>query len=168
MRGDYICHDLVGKILRQERGQKCRILDFDMEAKEPLAIYFRHRNADSYSRHNYNRTFQQDTQDLRSTFIDKSKLIYFKEMFNFLPNNTSPIYSVAVVAIARNENLYINNWIDYHKKLGIDHFYIFDNSFDDEPRLDTAISQENKEITTIIPAYGIERYQTKAYKLAYD
>ena len=168
MRGDYICHDLVGKILRQERGQKCRILDFDMETKEPLAIYFRHRNADSYSRHNYNRTFRQDTQDLRSTFIDEGRMIQFKEMFNFLPDDTSPTYSVAMVAMARKENQYINNWIEYHRNLGVNHFYIYDNSFDDEESLDGAITRSNMEVTTIIPAQNIQRYMLKAYEQAYS
>lgn len=37
-------------------------------------------------------------------------------------------YSVAIVAIARNEGEYINEWIEYHHALSFEHFYIFDNS----------------------------------------
>ena len=43
--------------------------------------------------------------------------------------------SIAIVAIARKENAYINTWIQYHRELGIDHFYVYDNSHGDEERL---------------------------------
>jgi len=43
--------------------------------------------------------------------------------------------SIAIVAIARKENAYINAWIKYHMELGIDHFYVYDNSHGDEERL---------------------------------
>ena len=37
---------------------------------------------------------------------------------------------VAIIAIAKNENLYINEWLDYHFKLGFDNIIICEN--DDE------------------------------------
>jgi len=74
---------------------------------------------------------------------------------------------VAIVAIARRENAYINEWIQYHRNIGIGHFYIYDNSFGDEPRIDEALDNENMRCTTIIPAYDIEYYQRTAYTNAY-
>lgn len=35
---------------------------------------------------------------------------------------------VAIVAIAKNEGPFIEEWIAYHRLLGVDHFFIYDNS----------------------------------------
>jgi hypothetical protein len=59
--------------------------------------------------------------------------------------------SIAIVAIARKENKYINTWIQYHRELGIEHFYVYDNSHGDEERLQ--IFDENRDVTTVIPVY---------------
>lgn len=76
-------------------------------------------------------------------------------------------HSVAIAAIARNENLYINEWIQYHRELGIAHFYIYDNSFGDEPRLEPAIDPKHADVVTVIPAYEKMGYQKEAYTEAY-
>lgn len=34
---------------------------------------------------------------------------------------------IVICAIAKNEHLYINDWVKYHINLGFDHIYIFDN-----------------------------------------
>lgn len=34
---------------------------------------------------------------------------------------------ISIVAVAKNEELYINEWIEYHKKLGFDKIVIYDN-----------------------------------------
>lgn len=36
--------------------------------------------------------------------------------------------SVAIVAIAKNEDNFIEEWVAYHRLLGINHFYIYDNN----------------------------------------
>ena len=77
-----------------------------------------------------------------------------EQLMEELKRRIVPEAKVAIVAIARKENNYINHWIEYHKNLGIEHFYIFDNSFDDEPRLDVAISEENRDVVTVIPMYN--------------
>lgn len=44
-------------------------------------------------------------------------------------------YFVAIVAIFKNENDYLEEWLDFHIKQDIDHFYLYDNndiSYDDE------------------------------------
>ena len=76
-------------------------------------------------------------------------------------------HSVAIVAIARNESQYINEWIEYHAALGFDHFYIYDNSFGSEERLSKSISEGNKPLVSIIPAYNKLAFQKQAYGIAY-
>nr|WP_054757862.1 glycosyltransferase family 2 protein [Liquorilactobacillus satsumensis] len=40
-------------------------------------------------------------------------------------------YNLALCSIIKNEAPYISEWIDYHKKIGIQHLYIYDNDSDD-------------------------------------
>ena len=40
-------------------------------------------------------------------------------------------YELAIVAILKNEALYVKEWIDYHILAGIDHFYLYDNESTD-------------------------------------
>ncbi len=35
---------------------------------------------------------------------------------------------IAICAIAKNENLYIRDWVEYHKNLGIDQIFLYDNN----------------------------------------
>ena len=37
------------------------------------------------------------------------------------------LYNLAVVAIMKNEEPYVKEWLDYHLLAGVDHFYIYDN-----------------------------------------
>jgi len=77
--------------------------------------------------------------------------------------------SVAVCAIARNEDAYIVEWVEYYRKLGVSHIYIYDNN-----TCETAtMSSLNKlPYVTVIPVYGEEGlrdigYQVGAYTQAY-
>jgi hypothetical protein len=40
-------------------------------------------------------------------------------------------YTVSICAIVRNEGPYILEWIAFHKAIGVDHFYIYDNQSTD-------------------------------------
>lgn len=42
--------------------------------------------------------------------------------------------NVAICAIARNENLYLKEWADYHLKMGVEHIYLYDNGHGNEER----------------------------------
>lgn len=41
-------------------------------------------------------------------------------------------HEVAIVAIAKNEGLYIKEWIEYHKLVGITKIYLYDNESSDD------------------------------------
>jgi hypothetical protein len=41
-----------------------------------------------------------------------------------------PFY-LAMCAIAKNEGRYLQEWIEYHKLLGVEMFYIYDNESTD-------------------------------------
>lgn len=40
-------------------------------------------------------------------------------------------YNISVTCVLRDEALYIREWIDYYKLLGVDHFYVYDNKSKD-------------------------------------
>lgn len=41
-------------------------------------------------------------------------------------------YKLSIAAITQNEDLYLKEWIDYHLKMGVEHFYIYDNNEDND------------------------------------
>lgn len=42
-------------------------------------------------------------------------------------NRTRPKHRLAICAIAKNEGQYLREWIDYHRSMGVDKFYFYDN-----------------------------------------
>ncbi|MFV0471594.1 MAG: glycosyltransferase family 92 protein [Paludibacteraceae bacterium] len=49
-------------------------------------------------------------------------------------NNTPSKHYLAICAIAKNEGTYFKEWIEWHKKLGVEKFYIYDNESTDNTR----------------------------------
>ena len=41
-------------------------------------------------------------------------------------------YKLSVCAIFQNESEYLKEWIDYHRKVGVDHFYLYNNNSTDD------------------------------------
>lgn len=74
---------------------------------------------------------------------------------------------IAIVAIARLENDYINEWIQHHLNIGVNHIFVYDNSSDNEEKLCNGIFDKFSNDVTIIPAYNKKQYQMPAYKEAY-
>ena len=75
--------------------------------------------------------------------------------------------SIGIVAIARLENDYINEWIQHHIDIGVNHIYVYDNSSSSEEKLNGTIHEKYLNRVTIIPAYDKNQYQMPAYKDAY-
>lgn len=41
---------------------------------------------------------------------------------------------LVIAAIFKNENAYLREWIEFHRLVGVDHFYLYDNDCSDEAR----------------------------------
>lgn len=54
-----------------------------------------------------------------------------KLTFRLKNNHTLPKYYLAVCAIAKNEGPYFKEWIEWHRKQGVEKFYIYDNESTD-------------------------------------
>ena len=48
---------------------------------------------------------------------------------------------IAICAIARLENRYIREWVDYHINLGFNHIYLYDNNRENEERLSEVLTE---------------------------
>jgi hypothetical protein len=49
-------------------------------------------------------------------------------------DRTVPRYNLAICAIAKNEGPYFEEWIEWHRKMGAEKFYIYDNDSSDGTR----------------------------------
>lgn len=64
---------------------------------------------------------------------------------------------VVVCALAKNENLYINEWVGHYLKLGFDHIYLYDNNELTTPFVGDFIDSEYKDRVTIKNIRGMVR-----------
>lgn len=79
--------------------------------------------------------------------------------------------NIAICAIARLENRYIKEWVDYHLSLGFSHIYIYDNNRDGEERISEVLDVQNiyKNSVTIIPYHNVDMWpQMQAYNDCYN
>ena len=77
--------------------------------------------------------------------------------------------NVALCAIAKCENLYINEWTEYHLNLGFDHIYVYDNNEIDGEKISDVLSDDR---ITVINYRGKHQSscetQVKAYNECYN
>lgn len=97
------------------------------------------------------------TKEILKGYLCSSKLI--PDLV--VEGNDSSNHYISIVAIVKNEALYIREWIEYHLLIGIEHFYIYDNDSNDNLRLllDSYIS---RGIVTYISCPG-KTMQMPAY-----
>lgn len=57
---------------------------------------------------------------------------------------------VVICAIIKQEHAYLQEWVDYHIKLGVGHFYLYDND-EEQPH---SLPEKYREKVTFIPHHG--------------
>jgi hypothetical protein len=75
-------------------------------------------------------------------------------------------YNVTICAIFKNEAPYMEEWLDYHILLGIEHFYLYNNFSDDEYR--EVLSPYIKQGIVTLIDWPIEHGQKSAYRDCYQ
>ena len=73
-----------------------------------------------------------------------------------------------ICAIAKNENDYINEWIDYHLSLGFDRIYLYDNNDSTTPFVGDFIKQRSKVNILAVNDVHTEKLQIKCYDSFYE
>ncbi|WP_019945201.1 glycosyltransferase family 2 protein [Dyadobacter beijingensis] len=77
-----------------------------------------------------------------------------------------PEYYLAVCCIVKNENDYLREWLEYHRKIGVEHFFIYDNG-SEIPVEETVNTLGFNSFATVIEMPG-KRKQVKAYQHCID
>lgn len=75
---------------------------------------------------------------------------------------TKKKYDVAICAIFKNEAHNMKEWIEFHKIIGVDHFYLY-NNFSNDNYLEVLNIYIDKGLVTLID-WPIEKGQMKAYE----
>ena len=81
--------------------------------------------------------------------------------------------TIAICAIARFENRYIKEWVDYHLSLGFDYIYLYDNNREGEERIASVLNveKEYKNRVIIVPYHHFSNDQCpqmRAYADCYE
>lgn len=72
----------------------------------------------------------------------------------------------AIIAIAKNENLYIREWVEWHKSIGFDRIYIGDNNDPDGERIaDVTGDYIGEGYVEITELFGLKRQQIPYYTM---
>lgn len=78
-------------------------------------------------------------------------------------------HRIAVCCIAKNENLYIREWVEYHKGIGVDSITIYDNNDTDGEHFDSVIEDYIQSgFCRIIDFRGKKKCQFEAYDNFYS
>ena len=63
---------------------------------------------------------------LVALFLTYKRVNIIKNKLNYI-NNDKPKDYISILATVKNEAPYIKEWIEYHRMIGVDRFYIYDN-----------------------------------------
>ena len=100
--------------------------------------------------------------------IQVNKKINILEEF---PQNTKDIKDIKVCLcmLGKKENLYAKETVQYYKKIGYNHIYIYDNNdIGDEKLEDVLYNEINNNFVTIIDVRGLRKQQCSSYKHCYE
>lgn len=82
-------------------------------------------------------------------------------LYNIKRSSKDYKYNVAICAIFKNEAKYFLEWIEYHRLIGVDHFYLY-NNFSDDDYLEILASYIEQGVVTLID-WPIKYGQKQAY-----
>ena len=106
--------------------------------------------------------------------IEKKIIIFFFNFYLFLKKffNQKNIYSikgVAICSIAKLENLYIKEFVEYYRKLGINKIYLYDNNDKKGENFNEILKEEVKlKFVKIINIRGKQKFQIPSYNHCYQ
>ena len=92
------------------------------------------------------------------TNLDRSKFLRKRE--NIDKQSSENKYRAVICAIAKNENNYINEWVNWHLDRGFDHIFLFDNNNSDSKFIGNFIERSDK-----VTIYNVNDFKEKALQL---
>ena len=101
-------------------------------------------------------------------YILISKIIFFLLMVVIISNSNKKYIKLAICTMAKKENLYIKEYVDYHLKLGFDHIFIFDDNERGVENISDVFDNSYKNYITIYDYSTIIHDQKVAFTLCYE
>ena len=71
-------------------------------------------------------------EKIRGCILSLRGIAYKLRMLPIRVESESKDYNVSICAIFKNEALYLKEWIEFHRVVGINHFYLYNNNSDDD------------------------------------
>lgn len=100
--------------------------------------------------------------------ITKLILIFILSLFVAFFLNISPqkLLKIALCTMGKEENLYVKEFIEYYKNLGVDHIFIYDDNDNDKENFSYVINSLNYKDLSIFPS--IDHSQSKSFTKCYN
>lgn len=71
-------------------------------------------------------------QIIKNLLLVPTNILYRCKLFFSYVQPKEKKYKIAICAIFKNEALYLREWIEYHKIVGVEHFYLYNNNSEDD------------------------------------
>lgn len=98
----------------------------------------------------------------KNDLIIKNKNLKFKK--NETEHKKNYDFELSILAIFQNEAPYMKEWIEFHKLVGVQHFYLFNNLSDDKYFEVLSPYIENGEVDLIDWPYSFDSGETKDWQ----
>ena len=99
------------------------MMNFDEAEKEGFVYYNKDFIFDSPRKYNLKYVFKY-------SIVSLLDYIYRFWLLLYRPEENEHKYEVSICAIFKNEAPFLKEWLDYHIMIGVDHFYLYNNSED--------------------------------------
>lgn len=100
-------------------------------------------------------------KDLVTAGIKEGLIAPFDQFINEAIYSHNRKYKMTLVLIIKNEARYVVEWIEYHRLIGVEHFYIYDDNSDDNLKILLAPYIKRGIVTYTL--WEHEKGQNKAY-----
>ena len=75
-------------------------------------------------------------ENVKIQYVNRSdiapKLVRFDEYIRDFLFSIPVLYKLSIVLIVKNDGCYIKEWIEFHRAMGVEHIYLYDNNSSDE------------------------------------
>ena len=96
-----------------------------------------------------------------------NSFLFFNKILN--ENNIYSFKGVAICTIAKLENLYIKEFVNYYQNLGINKIYLYDNNDKNGENFNEILKEEIKsKLVKIINVRGKSKFQIPSYNHCYE
>lgn len=79
-------------------------------------------------------------------------------------------YTLSISSVMKNEHDHLQQWLEYHIKIGVEHFYLYDNNSDNKERLKEILEPYNEKgyITLIDWSFPFKYYVPEVFPIPLD